>query len=61
MTLIGLLVTIAILGLIVWAIEQIPMPPPFAAVIRIIAVIILILILLQFLGYPYGPLLMRRC
>jgi len=61
MTLIGLLITVVILGLIVWAIEQIPMPPPFAVVVRIIAVIILILILLQFLGYPYGLWLMRRC
>ncbi len=61
MTLIGLLLTVVILGLILWAIEQLPLPPPFPMVVRIIFVIILILILVQFLGiYAGGPVLLRR-
>lgn len=61
MTLVGLLITVIILGLILWAVEQLPLPPPFAMVVRIIFVIILILILVQFLGlYGGGPVILRR-
>jgi hypothetical protein len=60
MSLIGLLVAVVILGLIFWAVEQLPLPPPFAVIVRVIAIIVLILILVQFLGI-YSPLYLRRC
>jgi hypothetical protein len=59
--LIGLLVAIVIVGLLIWAIEQLPLPPPFAVVVRIIGIIIVILLLLQFLGIYGVPILARRC
>jgi hypothetical protein len=59
--LIGLLVTILILGLIYWAVLQLPLPPPFPIIVQVIFIIILILILVQALGlYGGGPLILRR-
>jgi hypothetical protein len=61
MTLVSLLITVVILGLIYWAIQQLPLPAPFGMVVHIIFVIILILILVQFLGiYPGAPVILRR-
>jgi len=61
MTLIGLLITVIILGLIYWAVLQLPLPAPFGTVVHIIFVIILILILVQALGvYGGGPIILRR-
>lgn len=61
MGLIGLLVTILILGLIYWAVLQLPLPPPFPIIVQVIFIIILILILVQALGlYGGGPLILRR-
>jgi hypothetical protein len=51
MALIPLLVAIVIIALIVWVIETLlPLPAPFHLVIRVIAIIIVLVLLLQFLG-----------
>jgi hypothetical protein len=60
-SLIGLLITVVILGLIYWAVLQLPLPPPFPIIVQVIFIIILILILVQALGlYGGGPLILRR-
>lgn len=49
--LLGLILVIAIIGLVVYALEAfIPMAEPFKTVIRIIAGIICLILLLQLLG-----------
>jgi len=61
MSLVGLLITVVILGLIYWAVLQLPLPPPFPIIVQVIFIIILILILVQALGlYGGGPLILRR-
>jgi len=51
MGLIGLLVAVLIIGLLVWMIETLlPLPAPFQTVVRVIAVIIVLVLLVQFLG-----------
>ena len=47
---ISLLVTIAVVGLIVWAITLIPMPQAFKTAIIVIAIICVVLYVLQVLG-----------
>lgn len=47
---IGLLVTLVILGLIFYCIELIPMAAPFPTIVRVVAIIIALLIVLQFFG-----------
>ena len=57
-TLIGVIVVLIICGVVYWAIEQllplIPLPAPFAQIIRVLMILILVLIviwvLLQILG-----------
>ena len=52
---IQLLVTIAIAGLIVWALTTlIPMPPPFKKAIYVLAVVFLALYILNFFGLWTG-------
>lgn len=50
---ISLLITLVILGLIFaiiwWGISQIPMPPPFSWVVRVIFALIVILVLVEYL------------
>lgn len=48
---IGLIVVIAVTGLLVWAITTlIPMPEPFRKAIYVVAVVILVLYILQAFG-----------
>lgn len=47
---IGLLITLVILGLIFYCIELIPMAAPFPTIVRVLAIIIALLIVLQFFG-----------
>lgn len=47
---VGLLITLVVLGLIFYCIELIPMAAPFPTIIRVVAVIIALLIVLQFFG-----------
>jgi hypothetical protein len=51
MSLIGLLVAVLIVGLIVWVIETLlPLPAPFQTVVRVIGVIIVLVLRIEFLG-----------
>lgn len=51
MSLIGLIVVIAVLGLIVWAITTlVPMPDKFRQAIYVVAVVVLVLYLLAAFG-----------
>ena len=55
MSLIALIVTLAVVGLIVWlVVTYIPMPEPFKTVIVAVAVLVLLLWVLQQLGVV-GP------
>jgi hypothetical protein len=54
MSLISLLVAVIIVGLIVWLIRYLPLPPPFRTIATVIVVIILILWLLSsFTGWGH--------
>jgi len=52
--LIPVLITIALVGFIVWLILQIPMPPPFHKVIIAIVCVVLVLYVLQLFGFTAG-------
>lgn len=55
MELIGLVLTLALVGLAVWAITTyIPMPPIFKTVILIVVLIFLVLWLARKFGVPLG-------
>jgi hypothetical protein len=49
-TLIGVIITLIIVGVIWWAIEQllplIPLPAPFATIIRVLLILVLVLIVI---------------
>lgn len=51
---ISLIITLVVLGLIFYCIELIPMAAPFPTIIRVVAVIIALLIILQFFGITTG-------
>ena len=54
MSIIGLVVLLVILGLIFYCVQLIPMAAPFPTIIKVVAVIVAILVLLQFLGVTTG-------
>lgn len=54
MGLLELIVIIAVAGLLIWAITQIPMPEPFRKAIYVIAVVALVLYILQGFGLLSG-------
>lgn len=61
----SLLITLIVLGLIFavvwWAITQIPLPPPFAVVVRVIFALIVVLVLVDLLlGGSLGTLHLGR-
>jgi len=54
---IGLLLTVAIIGLIVWLLTtQVPMPQPFKTVIWVLAIIFLLVYLMRALGIADIPI-----
>ena len=54
---IQLILTIALLGLVVWLVTTyIPMPAPFKTIIYVIAVVILLLYLIQVFGFVDMPI-----
>ncbi len=53
---ISLLATLIILGLVFYFIEMIPLAAPFPTIIRAVAVLIAVVIILQFLGVNILPL-----
>jgi hypothetical protein len=54
MSIISLLVILVVLGLVFWGVEQIPMAAPFPAIVRVVAVIVAVLLLLQAFGLYSG-------
>lgn len=50
----SLIITLIILGLIFYFIEMIPMAAPFPQIIRVIAIIVAIVLVLQWLGVNTG-------
>lgn len=54
MTLVGIILTIAIAGFIVWLITQINMPPLFKNIIYGVVALFLIIYVLQLLGFNTG-------
>jgi hypothetical protein len=59
MPLITLLVVLAIVGVVVWALLQLPIPAPFRTLIVVVAVLVCALWVLQVLGVA-GPVLRIR-
>lgn len=59
MTLIALLITVVIVGVILYVVDQLPMPPVYHTAVRVIGIVFILLLLLQLLGYGSG--LHLRC
>lgn len=53
---ISLIATLIILGLIFYFIEMIPMAAPFPTIVRAVAVLLAVILILQFLGVSILPL-----
>jgi len=51
----ALIVYVVILGLLYWCVTLLPLPDPFPLVVKILFVILLILILLNAIGYVSFP------
>lgn len=49
-----LLIALAVLGLIFYLIQMIPMAAPFPQIIRVVAIIIAVVLVLQWLGLGTG-------
>lgn len=56
---IELIMTILVLGLVVWAISFLPIPEPFMTIIRVLVIIVAVILLLNFLGVTGIPLRLR--
>lgn len=50
MTLVGLLIFLIVIGLVLYLIRMIPMDPPIRTAVIVVAVVICIILLLQFAG-----------
>lgn len=51
---ISLLVYIAILGLVYWAVNLFPIPAPFPVIMKVLFVAFAVLLILQFFGVDTG-------
>ena len=60
MTLIGLLVTLIVIGLILWLVNTLPLDGKIKVVIHVIVVIFLILWLASSVGFLNEPIILRR-
>jgi hypothetical protein len=49
-----IIITLIILGLVFYFIEMIPMAPPFAQIIKVVAIITGVVVVLQWLGINTG-------
>ncbi len=62
--LLQIIVVLIIVGLILWAVSQIPMDPAIAKIIRVIVIVCVVLwllsILLGYSGAGIGPPIIRR-
>lgn len=55
----SLIIALVVLGLIFYFVEMIPLAPPFAQIIRVVAIIIAVVYVLNFLGVHIAPLNLR--
>ena len=57
-TLISIVLTLVVLGVILWAVEQllpmIPMPAPFAQIIRVLIIVIVVLVVVYIIAGLLG-------
>lgn len=60
MSLISLLVFVVIIGLVLYLFEKLPLPYYLKVVVRVLAILILMVWLLQLLGFSGGPNLHLR-
>lgn len=51
---VSLILTLVVLGLVFYCISLLPMAEPFPTIIKVVAIIIAIVLLLQFLGIDTG-------
>ena len=59
--LIQIVIVLIIVGLILWAVTQIPMDPAIARIIRVIVIVcVVIWLLCALMGYAGAPLVFRR-
>ena len=59
MSIVGIIVAIVIVGLLLWAVGQIPMDPVIARVLRVVVIVCLVLWLLQAFGLLGGGHVIR--
>jgi hypothetical protein len=61
MSLLSLVVALVVVGLLLWAVGQIPIDPTIAKIIRVLVVVVACLWLLQALGlFTGGPVIRLR-
>jgi hypothetical protein len=57
-TLVSIILTLIVLGVILWAVEQllpmIPMPAPFAQIIRVLIIVIVVLVVVYIIAGLLG-------
>lgn len=56
---ISLIIALVVLGIIFYLVEMIPMAAPFPTLVRVVAIIIAVVLILQFLGIDVGGSLSR--
>lgn len=49
--LVHLVIALAVIGLLLWAVDQVPMDPTVAKIIRVVTIVVLCLWLLRELGF----------
>lgn len=54
MSVISLLILLVILGVVFYCIDLIPMSAPFPVIIKVVAIVVAIVLLLQFFGFYTG-------
>lgn len=55
-----LLATLVVLGIVFYIVTLIPMGEPFPQIIRVVAILIAVVLILNFLGFPlFGDLSLR--
>jgi hypothetical protein len=56
---IGLLILIIIVGLLVYLVQTLPIPKPFKVAAYVVGVLIILIAVLNGLGYVGGPIVVR--
>lgn len=54
MTLLTLLIFVIVAGLLYWLVLQLPLPPPFDMIVRVVMILIAIVVLLDMAGVHTG-------